>query len=127
MEELLRRLLNRLDVIGRDHSELYDTECRDRTGDAVFDGFVRPREGYTLPDDFALYTPEANRAVKEALAEYIDAAKAKAAELGLDTFHDRLEAYQLEDVKSDVDGSYYDDFFGYAHPDEYDDDGNYIG
>ncbi len=43
------------------------------------------------------------------LAAYIDEANAKAAALHLESFHDRLSAFQNSDVRSDR-GDYYDNF-----------------
>ena len=67
MEELLRRLLNRLADIGHDHEELYDTECRERMSEAVMNGFVRGASNYAMPDEFGLFSAEANLAVRQAL------------------------------------------------------------
>jgi hypothetical protein len=41
MKELLDRLLNRLEGIGKRAEELYDTECQQRMRGAVMNGFVR--------------------------------------------------------------------------------------
>jgi hypothetical protein len=126
MKKLLRRLLNRLGRIGEKYEEVYDTEVREAMGNAVFAGFIRARRNYALPDDFAMFQPEGNKAVKEALGEYIAAANARAAELGLTSFHDRLAAFQDGEVES-TDGNFFDDFFGWADPDQYDDKGNVTG
>ena len=39
MDEILRELINKLDDVGSAHEELFDTECRERMGNAVFEGF----------------------------------------------------------------------------------------
>ncbi|MGD9128641.1 MAG: hypothetical protein PVH19_14790 [Planctomycetia bacterium] len=127
MEELLLQLLNRLEKIGNVHEELYDTECRERISNAVMDGFIRKKIDFVLADDFGLHTTEANFAVKEALAEYITNANVKAIELGVDDFHKRLTAFQNSNVKSDGEGNFYDDFFGYSAPNTFDPLGNVIG
>tara|TARA_R110002049_G_C9026253_1_gene551704 strand:- start:81 stop:995 length:915 start_codon:yes stop_codon:yes gene_type:complete len=126
MEELLRQLLNRLEQVGSNHEELYDTECRERMGNAVMDGFVRNKGDFVLADDFGLYATEANLAVKEALAEYITKANSQAAESSITDFHERLAAFQNSDVESDGEGSFYDDFFGHSAPDAFDSTGNVI-
>ena len=56
----------------------------------------------------------------------IETAKAFAAEHGLNAFHDRLAAFQKEDVKSDHEGAYYDDFFGWMNPEHFDSAGDVI-
>lgn len=127
MEELLRQLLNRLESIGHDHEELYDTECREQMSEAVMNGFVRATSNYALPDAFGLHSAEANQAVRQALAEYVAGATARAAELRLGGFHDRLAVLQNPHVESEGEGSFYDDFFGYAAPEAFDAAGNPIG
>ncbi len=59
MDVLLKKLLDRLGLVGKDHEEVYDTECRDRMSDAIFDGFIRRLDDFFLPPDFGLYSPEA--------------------------------------------------------------------
>lgn len=124
MDDLLKELLNKLEIVGETHEELYDSEVREQMGNAIFDGFIRPKHGYLLPDAFGLYTDDGNSAVKDALAEYILAANAKASEIGLSSFHDRLASFQNPDVKSESTSAYYDDFFGYSRPEAFDSLGN---
>ncbi len=127
MEKLLRQLLNRLEEIGNIYEELYDTECREQMSDAIMNGFVRSMDAFVWPDEFGLHSAEANQAVREALQEYVDRASLKASELGLSQFHVRLAAFQNPNVVSDRDGSYFDDFFGYASPDSFDASGKVVG
>ena len=116
MREALRKLLTRLEEIGRHHEELYDTECRDRMGNAVLEGFARARSDYVLPEDFGLSVVDANRSVREALAQYIDEANFTAERDGIDSFRSRLAAFQDGSVESPGEGCRYDDFFGYVDP-----------
>jgi hypothetical protein len=125
MEDLLRDLLNRLGQVGEHHEEIYDTECRDRMSNAVFDGFIRRLDGFVLPSDFGLYSPDANARVREALATYIAEASVQAPALQLRSFHERLSAFQNGDVKSNG-GDYFDDFFGYSRPDAFDCEGEIV-
>ena len=118
MEELLRQLLNHLERIGQDHEELHDSVCRERMSDAVIDGFVRDTNDFCLADDFGLYSAAGNRAVKDAVSQYIETAKLKARELGLAKSRDRLAAFQNPSVESDV-GNFYDDFFGHSDPEAF--------
>ena len=126
MEELLRHLLNRLDSIGKEHDELYDSECREQMGNAVMSGFVRALDRYDLPAEFGLYSAEANRMVRSALMEYVNLANAKASDVGMSGFHDRLAAFQNPEIESDIERNYYDDFFGYAAPKAFDASGRVI-
>jgi len=119
MQAILRRLLDRLDAIAEQHGEVSDTAVRDAISDAVFDGFLRPVSAFTLPDRYAMFSDEGDLLVKLALAEFIPAANHSAGEAGLSTFHERLSALQDNDVRS-AGGSYYDDYLGWADPEDYD-------
>jgi hypothetical protein len=126
MEDLLRQLLNQLEDIGDTNKEVFDTECRDKMASGVFDGFLRPVAYYVLPGSFGLYTTDANQKVREALASYINEASRRAASLGIVTFKQRLNAFQNGAIKSDRVGLYYDDFFGYMQPDDFDETGKVV-
>jgi hypothetical protein len=126
MEKVLAGLVKRLVAIAKAHGEVQDTEVRERLDDAVHHGFLIPTPGYRLPESFGLYTPEGNRAVRDALAWFIPAAIAAAEAEGLDTFHKRLAAFQNLAVRVGPKQKCYNDFFGYADPRRYDATGNVI-
>ena len=67
MDDLLKQLLNALDVVGQSNGEIYDTVCRDRMSDPIFHLFILPDADYSVGDDFGLTSPVANAAVKTAL------------------------------------------------------------
>ena len=128
MEELLKLLLDKLQEVGVVNDEIYDRECRDQMGDAVFDGFLNPVAGYMLPESFGLYSESGNEKVGKALRAYIASASRQASALGLTAFKDRLKAFQNGGVKSSgAIGRYYDDFFGYMSPEDFDENGNFVG
>lgn len=122
MQPILSRLLDRLDAIAEQHEEVGDTDVREAMSDAVFDGFLRPVPSFTLPERFAMFSEEGDRLISRALAEFLPAANGHAAAAGLVSFHDRLSAFQDGDLKSSA-GSYYDDYFGWANPKDYDAEG----
>ena len=93
MDDLLRDLLDSLDAVGEEHEEIYDTECREMMGEPIFNLFIKPTEGYQMPDDFGLYSSKANQQVRLALARYIDAATDCARQEGLTLT--QLEALRL--------------------------------
>lgn len=126
MEELLSILLERLRLIGEEHSELYDSEVREQMGEAIMEGFIREQKGFRLPDQFGMYSDEANRRVKAAIAKYIEGANKKTSEVGLKNFHDRLAAFQNSKVQTSVPGNDYEEFFGHTSPEFYDEYGNVI-
>ena len=123
MEKLLKQLLNRLRSIGETNPEIYDTECRNKVGDAVFAGFLRPATDFVLPNSFGLYNASANEMVREALASYIDEAGRHARISAHLTFKQRLKAFQDGTIKSDGVERCFDDLFGYMPPDEFDEAG----
>ena len=71
MEKVLAELLKRLMAVEEAHGEVSDTDVRERMDDAVHHGFLIPTHGYRLPDEFAMFTPEGNRVVKDALAWFL--------------------------------------------------------
>lgn len=119
MDDLLKQLLNALDIVGQSNGEIYETECRERMSAPIFHLFILPDPGYSAGDDYGLTSPAANAAVKTALLTYCSAAPALANELGLNAFYDRLAAFQDENTTSDVEQNYYDDFFGWMNPDNF--------
>jgi hypothetical protein len=126
MEQILAKLLSRLLVIGQPHEERCDTEVQDRLDEAIHSGFLIPTPNDELPDDFALYSEEGNRAVREALAEVLQAARDAAAAEGLSTFHQQLAAFQNLGVEVGPQRACYNDFFGYANLEDYDAAGDSI-
>jgi hypothetical protein len=124
VEQLLLDLMRRLEAIGDRDESLYDTVVREKMGDPVFHLFIKPKAGYLMPDDYGM-SDEDNRAIKAALCEYIDRALTLAPKVGLDTFHKRLAAFQDLEVRTEQ-ANYYDDFFGWSNPEQFDCEGNVI-
>jgi hypothetical protein len=118
--------MQRLQAVGDEHEELYDTETRDAMGAAIFDGFLWPEPAFEVPGDFGLATPEANASVQAALRDYIAAARALAPQVGISTFQQRLAALQDTTVWT-ADGGTHDEFFGSYAACMYDEDGNWQG
>jgi hypothetical protein len=119
MQAILRRLLDRLDAIAEQHGEVGDTAVREAISEAVFDGFLRPVSTFVLPYRYAMFSEEGDLLVKWALAEFLPPANHGAAEAGLSTPHEQLSALQDDDVRS-AGGSYFDDYLGWANPEDYD-------
>jgi len=114
-QRYLEVLLNRLEEIGEEHGEIYDTECREKMSEALFTAFVYNKEGYTLATNFAFYEAEGNKEVGEALRVYIDAMKPLAKE---STEEERMEMIEDYDVESE-EGQTFDDFLGEVGDVEY--------
>ena len=119
MEEVLRALLEDLDAIMEEHEDLGDTEVAIRMTKAVHDGFIVPKRGFMLPDEFQMYTPQGNRRVRKALQRFLKKAAKVAEAEGLDTPEARLAAFQNMDVWSEdaEGGSCFNDYFSFCeHP-----------
>jgi hypothetical protein len=101
-----------MDRIEEAHSEVTDTETRASMRKAIMDGFINPKPGFVLPDDFAMADEEGNAKVNAALAKFLAKARAEADKAGLTTAEARLRAFQ-EDVQSN-DGSEYDQYFNHV-------------
>jgi hypothetical protein len=67
MEQLLRLLLEDLEAVEAEHPEVGDTDVRELMRDAIHDGFINPKAGFSLGEEFAMFTREGNRKVREAL------------------------------------------------------------
>lgn len=123
MEQILLELLVRLEAVGDQDESLFDTVVREKMGDAVFFGFIKPRPGFVLPDDYGM-PEEGNRAIEAALGAYIKGARALAPAAGLDTFHKRLAAFQNAAVRTAEQKNDFGDFFGWSNPGQFDEAGN---
>jgi hypothetical protein len=125
VEDVLLELLRRLEAVGDEHGELFDSDVREAMDDAVFYGFIKPKPGYTLPDKFAMFTPEGDRKVREVLAWFLPVAREAAERARLDTLHKRLRAFQNLDIRTARKNDY-NDFFGWFNPELFDEAGNVI-
>ena len=113
MKTTLKKLLDRLDAISKDHEEVGDTDVREQMYEAVYHAFIVQTPGYTLPGKFGMFESAGDAAVRAALSEFIPAACGA----GLSTPQDRFTAFQDGSVLSDV-GNPYDEYFG--HSDSFD-------
>ncbi|MBL4868464.1 MAG: hypothetical protein JKY67_19025 [Pseudomonadales bacterium] len=112
MEQVLKRLLDRLDLISEENAEILDSDVRLQLSDALFNCYIDPIDDYDLPDNFGLFTDEGNQKVRVALKSFVDDAIPLAIQLKLITPDDKLGEFQNDDVESSI-GSVYDDYFGY--------------
>ena len=124
MDRLLLTLMQRLEVIGNRDESLYDTVVREKMGQPIFFLFIKPTPGYVMPDDYGMSDKD-NLLIKSALQEYVDGALALAAALELNTFHQRLAAFQNGEICTDQ-TNYFDDFFGWCNPKSFDETGDVI-
>jgi hypothetical protein len=111
LEDLLKELL----AINKDHGEILDTDVREQMLDAVYNGFLKPKEHFVMPDRFGMFSDEGNQRVKAALESYIKRANQRAEEIGLSDPNERLAAFQDTEflVGEGEDTIMFDDFFGW--------------
>jgi hypothetical protein len=71
VEQLLKALLEDLDAIMEEHGDVGDTDVSIQMTRAVHDGFVSPKGGFVLPNQFGMYTREGDRKVRAALQRFL--------------------------------------------------------
>ena len=114
MDNLLKELMESLEAIGNEHQEMYDTAVREAMTESILDGFVKPKPNFVLGEEFGVYEDEGNQKIKAALNTYISAATLRAAEIGLNSPTERLAAFQNDEIHTDEEANYPDDFFGWV-------------
>jgi hypothetical protein len=123
---LLLSLLEKLERVGENNEEIYDTECRDKMLDFIWNSFVLPSSNYKTPDDFGMFESIANKQVKKAIEEYIEKASVMADDNQMN-FQQKLAVFQDSDVATSSDEKIeFDDFFGWCNPDRFDSEGNHV-
>ena len=127
MEQLLLNLLCSIEAVGDRNESLYDSVVRQRMGDAICFGFIKPEPGFVLPNCYNHRMSDAdNQLVRDAIRAYIEGARALAPSVGLDTFHKRLAAFQNSAVRTPRQKQDSEDLFGWTDPALYDESGNII-
>ena len=69
--QAVTQLYEDLREIEQAHDELTDTQVREALSQALWQGFVKPVPGYTLPETFYMFTAAANAAVHRALFAFL--------------------------------------------------------
>jgi hypothetical protein len=60
--------MERLEAIGEQHEELYDTDVRERMFEAVKRAFLKPEPDYQLPKDFGMFEASSNSPIRDRYA-----------------------------------------------------------
>ena len=123
---VLLELLHRLEVIGNSHEELFDSVVREAMDDVITFGFLKSQPDFAMPSAFSMFSAEADQQIADAFAWFLPAANEAAKLDGLDTFRKRLSAFQNLEVRT-AQKNDYNDFFGWANPNHFDDAGNACG
>jgi hypothetical protein len=125
MQAELLRLLERLEQIGEEHPDLFNSAVRQAMSNSLVDGFARLLPDFSLPVSFRMLSAEGNEKVRDALASFLKSARTLVVEEGLTTFHERLAAIQNGDVRTGG-GNDYDEFLGTSNPDFFNVNGEVI-
>jgi hypothetical protein len=112
----LKTLMENLEQIAHAHEELYDTDVLEQMSQAVLKSFIAPEAGYDLPERYGLFEEEGNVRVREAIESYVTAARQTAERISLASPAERLAAFQDQEVHTDKEEQYPDDFFGWMDP-----------
>jgi len=105
-QKALYELVNELEIIAQNSSELWEIESKLRLSDIMANAFILQKDGYILPTTFGLESKEANEALRKALSKYIDTMSL----YNLDTKEKRWRAFQDLDVDS-VEDNDVEEFF----------------
>ena len=112
---LLVEFMDRLESIGEDHEELYDTDVRERMGEVIDNLLISPTGSTEIPADMGMFSAEGNRRVVDALRHYLDRAVPRAEELGLDAAARSAAVWDGDAISAA--GSSVDEFLGWRDPD----------
>lgn len=114
LAEFLLELMEKLEEIGHEHGELYDTDVREQMHESILNGFIRPVEDYEVPDEFGMFSDEGNTRVRDVLEEYIMAAMQRTSMTGMSDPNARLEAFQNPEVHTEGEERCAEEFFGWV-------------
>jgi hypothetical protein len=107
----LKQFLTALDKIYAKHEELGDTAVRDRLYAAILKSFIMPEKAYKLPEQFGMFSSEADRLVHAAVQRFLQHPEVVAARKKLNTPDERLNAFQDTDVETSEETNVFE-YFG---------------
>jgi hypothetical protein len=113
MKQVLKRLLDDLDGISRQHEEVSDTDVREQMYVAIRKGFIVPEAGYIVTPTFGMFSRRGDRRVREAIVKFLADPDLATASKACQTPQARLNWFQDGDVRSST-GTVYDEDFGYS-------------
>jgi len=108
----LSGLLDALEEVAEAHSELFDTEVRERMWEVVEGRYVRLDDHYEIPEDLGMFTKDGNLRLRAVLEQHLKNLATVAEVFELDTEAKRLRTLQNPAVRSERRGLAYDAFFG---------------
>ncbi len=108
----LKQFLTALDKTYAKHGELGDTAVRDRLYAAILKSFLMPVRAYRLPQQFGMFTEEADRLVHAAVQRFLQHPEVVAARRLLKNPDERLNAFQDDEVETSEETNCFE-YFGY--------------
>ncbi|MBN2382563.1 hypothetical protein JXQ70_06755 [bacterium] len=107
----LSGLLDALDEIAQEHTELLDSDVRKRLWQVIERRYVKLDATYEIPQDLGMASEAGNRRLRAALAQHLGNLIAIAEAFRLDSEAKRLRTLLNPAVRSEPHGHTYDYFF----------------
>ena len=104
-------LLYELEEFGEKHSELYDTDVRERMWAVVEGILIKQCTTADVPDELGMFSSDANEQLKQILIRNLEQLRDVFEAFELDTERKRLASFQNERLHTEK-GHYVEDFFG---------------
>jgi hypothetical protein len=112
IKKALKQFLTALDKIFAKHEELGDSAVRDKLYAAIQKNFILPDKDKSLPEQFGMFSEEADKLVQSAVGQFLQHPEVKAARRLLKNPEDRLNAFQDTDVKTAEESDVFE-YFGF--------------
>lgn len=113
ISDLVVRLYQKLDKIGKEHEELFDTDVRECMHLSLNHYFVWGNDTSIMPINYAMFSAEGDNLVASAIKEFCTKASKLADESGIPK--GQLREDIIQDPNLEIEGGIsYDDFIGHA-------------
>lgn len=109
----LAGFLEDLEMVARDHPELFDTDVRERMWSVVDHVLIKQSTGIVIPEAFGMFSPEGNQRVRDVFTLHLNNLRKVFAAFNLDTEEKRLHSFFNPKLHTES-GMTIDEFFG--HP-----------
>jgi hypothetical protein len=108
----LAGLLDALEEVADQHSEIFDTDVRERVWVVVDRCYVRRHGTFEVPSELGMFSVDGNVRLKTALDRHLRNLLSAAETDGLETEAERLAVIQNSEIRSSRQGFAFEDFFG---------------
>ena len=104
-------LLEDLEIFGKEHAELYDTDVRERLWEAFETGLIKQSPNFSLPRELGMFSPEANRELVALVGKHLEHLRKIFIVLKLDTEEKRRNSFLNSKLHTES-GLKVEEFFG---------------